>query len=120
MKPEQLKTILEEHAKWRADPNTGTRADLSDANLIGADLSDAVGIAALLNCDGWQLTIVQHNDGPRFHAGCRWFTEKEARAHWDEDHAEPKHAAIMLAGCEALLALTKAMGWPEIQDADQN
>lgn len=40
MKPEELKTILNDHAKWlRGDG--GKQADLHNANLIGADLSGA-------------------------------------------------------------------------------
>ena len=41
MTPTQIKKILANHAKWRADPNTGARADLSGAKLTGADLSRA-------------------------------------------------------------------------------
>ena len=37
--PEELKTILEEHKKWRKDPTTGKRADLGHMDLTYADLS---------------------------------------------------------------------------------
>ena len=38
---EELKTILTEHIKWLQDPNTGARADLTGANLYGANLTGA-------------------------------------------------------------------------------
>jgi uncharacterized protein YjbI with pentapeptide repeats len=38
MNATKLKNILSEHAKWLADNETGTRADLSDANLRDSDL----------------------------------------------------------------------------------
>ena len=37
----QLKKILADHAKWLAAPSTGSRANLSGADLFRADLSGA-------------------------------------------------------------------------------
>ena len=37
----QLKKVLAEHAKWLADPRTGSRANLAMADLSGANLSGA-------------------------------------------------------------------------------
>ena len=37
----QLKKILADHAEWRANPNTGSRANLSEADLFRANLSEA-------------------------------------------------------------------------------
>ena len=37
----QLKKILADHAEWRANPNTGSRANLSEADLCRANLSEA-------------------------------------------------------------------------------
>ena len=45
---EALKNILDLHKKWVNDEDGGARADLSDANLIGADLIDANLIGAKL------------------------------------------------------------------------
>ena len=36
-----LSSILTAHAAWLADPSTGTRADLSEANLSGVVLREA-------------------------------------------------------------------------------
>jgi len=41
MTTDQLQIIIAEHAKWLTDPNTGARANLADADLIGVDLSGA-------------------------------------------------------------------------------
>jgi hypothetical protein len=39
--PDQLKTILKDHAAWRADKTKGRRANLGGAHLSGANLSGA-------------------------------------------------------------------------------
>jgi hypothetical protein len=39
--PEELKSILDAHAKWRCGEDGGSRANLADACLAGADLTDA-------------------------------------------------------------------------------
>ena len=39
--PEELKTILDQHRKWRNGEVGGWRADLADANLARANLADA-------------------------------------------------------------------------------
>src|SRR5208282_1439323 len=41
MKPEELKQILEVHAKWVRGETGGIKADLRSANLSGADLRSA-------------------------------------------------------------------------------
>ena len=41
MKPEELKIILDKHIKWLNSENDGERANLSDADLRFANLSDA-------------------------------------------------------------------------------
>jgi len=41
MTTEQLKDILDKHAKWRRGEPGGARANLADANLAGANLADA-------------------------------------------------------------------------------
>jgi len=41
MNASELKVILDKHSKWSKDSTTGTRADLSDADLIGANLREA-------------------------------------------------------------------------------
>lgn len=37
--PAELAVILAEHAKWLANPSTGTRSDLTGADLTRANLS---------------------------------------------------------------------------------
>ena len=85
-------------------------ADLSGANLDSTDLSDAHSILTAGPCDGWMMYAVQHDDGIRIHAGCRWFTVAEAVAHWHGQERK-EHDAKMLAGVDALLALARAHGW---------
>ena len=42
MDKDRLKNILESHGKWLKDEGGGERADLSGANLRGADLSEKI------------------------------------------------------------------------------
>lgn len=96
-------------------------ANLSGADLAGADLDSAdlssvhlVGAKNILcagPCDGWIMYLIRGDDGDhRLQAGCHWFTQAEARTHWNgENHAE--HDAKMIAGIDALLALARAEGW---------
>jgi len=86
--------LLAAYAGWQRDFRG---ADLSGANLSGvnlsgaylsgADLSGAKGIVFVYGFDkrGYTLYRVQWADGPRFRAGCRFFAEAEARAHWGGD-----------------------------------
>ena len=39
--PEELKTILDQHKLWLEDTSSGTRANLTGANLRRADLTEA-------------------------------------------------------------------------------
>jgi uncharacterized protein YjbI with pentapeptide repeats len=41
MTPDEIKDVLEKHAKWLNNEEGGEKADLHGANLSGADLSDA-------------------------------------------------------------------------------
>ena len=43
MDADKLKFILMDHEQWLADSNTEKRADLTDANLTGADCADLAG-----------------------------------------------------------------------------
>ena len=54
MTPDEIKTMLDNHAKWLADPATGKRADLREANLSGADLCGADLTGATI-WTGWRL-----------------------------------------------------------------
>jgi len=140
---EQLAEILEKHAKHlRGDP-VGERANLSGANLscadlyganlyganlscadlYGANLSGAKSILRISSLDGYDLVLVEHEDGPRIGAGCRWFTYEEARKHWgDPVNCTPRgsmedairHCRLMLTGVAALLELAHALGWKGI------
>ena len=57
-------------------------ANLSGAYLSGANLSGAKGAFQVGEPNGYTVAVVQHEDGIRVAAGCRWFTWEEARAHW--------------------------------------
>ena len=49
MNPNVLARVLDQHKSWLSDPVTGKRADLSDAILIGSNLSDAILSDAILS-----------------------------------------------------------------------
>ena len=49
MDEEEVKAVLAEHKKWLKDRTTGKRANLTWANLTGADLTWAT------ICQGWEL-----------------------------------------------------------------
>ncbi len=67
-------------------------ANLSEANLHGADLRGAKGIVcAGTDRRGYRFVGVLHADGWRVAAGCRWFTVPEAVAHWT---AKGNHDAL--------------------------
>jgi hypothetical protein len=55
-----------------------------------------------------------------FRAGCRYFTDAEAREHWggakqrgDWANYKPGHGARMLAAIDALIELAKGQEWPD-------
>ncbi len=91
-----------------------TRAYLRGADLTGADLARADGVLAIGPIDTWIMYAVRFPYGPRIKAGCRWFTEAEARKWWGKGGAAQDtvtHGPRMLAGVDALMALAKAHGW---------
>ncbi len=93
---------------YRADL---TGAYLAWATLTGADLTGAIGIAnGGTDSRGHRWVAVQHDDGPRISAGCRWYTLAEAHKHWDGEHEDGEAVGIE---CRARLALleTLAKGW---------
>ena len=103
-------------------------ANLRSANLIfadlrSADLSSARGLGDFFQLgpiDTWWMSISLKESGWMFRAGCRYFTEAEAREWWRPENlpawtkgSAPDHGARMLAGVDALIALAKAHNWPE-------
>ena len=137
---EQLAEILKLHAMWRFGTQGGSRANLSganlrganlsradligadlggadlrDANLSGADLRGAVGILRGPWLDGYEVFLVRWPDGPRYKAGCRWFTIEKSREHWGKQEGRTddadRHCRIMLTGLAALLEIAKQLGW---------
>ena len=89
-------------------------ANFSGASFHGANFFGVEGILHVGPVDGWDMYAVRWDDGPRIKAGCRWFTVSEAREWWGKGGAagnKPEHGPLMLAGLEALLALTKNQGW---------
>jgi uncharacterized protein YjbI with pentapeptide repeats len=58
-------------------------ANLQNTNLQEANLTDVKGIVCLgIDPRGYRFVGVQHDDGWRISAGCRWFTIDEAKTHW--------------------------------------
>ncbi|MCB1460934.1 MAG: pentapeptide repeat-containing protein [Nitratireductor sp.] len=99
-----------------------SRADLSYANLSGANLSGAEQgddriIDGGLRSDGYRFFLTRTEPGEfRVKAGCRNFTVKEAKAHWDE--TRPKGEAL---GDETrliikhMLAIAKLREWKPLE-----
>ena len=113
----ELAEILAAHRAWAVGQAVGKRADLRGAYLLGAYLHGVTGVLCVGPCDSWLMYAVQHDDGPRIQAGCHWFTVDEARKYWaPENHSrwtrpDAEHGERMLAGLDALLALSRAHGW---------
>ena len=55
MTPDELKKIIDDHAKWLRNENGGGHANLSGANLRDANLSDADLRGANLDYSCWPL-----------------------------------------------------------------
>ena len=95
----------------------GEDADLRGADLRGADLGGAyLGGAHLIDAGqdrrGYRFVGVKQEAGYMIHAGCRWYTTKEAKAHWNHahDNDEPLKSEI-LAKLRLIAATAKARGW---------
>jgi hypothetical protein len=104
-----------------------SRADLSGADLRGADLYMAdLYMADLRKAHLSRANLIigpQRSDGYVFHlirdragvcmvrAGCRYFTVKEARAHWRKTRKGTQLGAESLAAVNYLVAAAKAAGW---------
>ena len=91
-------------------------ANLSDANLSGADLSGADHILRGPYLDGHEVFLVRFQDGPRYKAGCRWFTVAQAHEHWrdlsrHQREDAKRHCDLMLTGLAGLLEVGKLLGW---------
>jgi len=91
-------------------------ADLRDANLGGANLRGAyLGGASIIDAgrDSRGHRFLARDGKPvMIHAGCRWFTLEEAKAHWVEAH---KTDTALHAECNAKIKLIEAVatarGW---------
>ncbi len=95
-----------------------SRANLSGADLSGADLSgaDLYGADHILRgpcLDGHEVFLVRFEDGPRYKAGCRWFSVAQAKEHWNnpEHGGGRKHCVLMLTGLAGLLEVAHLLGW---------
>lgn len=77
-------------------------ADMRETNLRGADLSDAYGyVCAGWDQRGYHFFGVQHADGWRVSAACRWFTLAEAEAHWTKRGNEDALARVAIVRAAA-------------------
>ena len=77
-----LPHILEQHRLWRRGEG-GSRANLSGANLSGADVIDGG-----QRSDGYRFVGSVHNDQLMIGAGCRYFTIAEGRDHWQRTRGD--------------------------------
>ena len=87
-------------------------ADLSKANLSGANLFGANLIVGGYRSDGFCFLLYKEPDGTvKLRAGCRYFSIKEAKAHWLATRNGTqlgRESAALIAG---LVAQAKACGW---------
>ena len=88
-------------------------ASLKGATFIGAKLAATTGIIDTgTDSRGHRWVAVQHDDGPRIKAGCRWYTLSEAHEHWDGPHELGEIVGIECRSRLALLeTLAKSKGW---------
>ena len=88
-------------------------ANLEGANLEGVNLTGATGIIDTgTDSRGYRWVAVQHDDGPRIKAGCRWYTLAQAHEHWDGDHDISEAVGIECRSRLTLLeTLAKDKGW---------
>ena len=99
-----------------------TGANLSHADLRGADMGGSSQIDAGQDRRRYRFVAVMWDDGYRIAAGCRWFTQQEARAHWWDDGYEG--SAEQKAECQAKVVLIETVaivrGWtvPAAQAAE--
>ncbi len=83
-------------------------ADLSGANLYGADLSGAKGVLSCGSPYSWHVVAIGTKNGLRITAGCRWFTFKEATAHWKK---RGKARSLMIPLLTYIKAAAKQKKW---------
>ena len=97
-------------------------ADLSDANLSGAvlsradlsgaNLSRANLIVAGNRSDGYSFYAIREKSGEvMVKAGCRYFTIKEARAHWKKTRGGTRLGKESLALVAHIVTMAKIAGW---------
>jgi uncharacterized protein YjbI with pentapeptide repeats len=85
MTQDELKEVLRLHGMWLRDEAGGKRANLSRADLSGANLRGAKGIIRIgPSKDGCEFFAVRRDGAVWIKAGCRWFTAADARAHWQK------------------------------------
>jgi hypothetical protein len=87
-------------------------ANLFGANLFGANLYRANLIVGGYRSDGFCFLLYKEPDGTvKLRAGCRYFSIKEAKAHWLATRNGTqlgRESAALIAG---LVAQAKACGW---------
>ena len=121
MTKDELKLILEEHAKWvRGDG--GKRADLRGADLRGANLRGAnlgndrkaVGLIARVTriYEPYEFFAWRTDKGDIIKAGCRFMSVDEYRAHVAKEYPGTTKAAETLAILDFIEARFKAVGGP--------
>ena len=87
-------------------------ADLTGANLRGAKLMRANLIVGGQRSDGYLFLLYRHTNGDvRVRAGCRYFSVKEAKAHWLATRKGTQLGKESLALIAGLVALAKIAGW---------
>ena len=87
-------------------------AHLRGANLRGADLRGADLIDAGQDTKGYRFIAYKYNGEVIVTVGCRTFTLKEAKAHWEKQHLDkPELHAECNAKIKLIATVAKAKGW---------
>jgi hypothetical protein len=87
-------------------------ADLSGANLSGAHLARADLIVGGHRSDGYAFMLHKELDGAvKLKAGCRYFSIKDAKAHWLKTRKGTQLGKESTALIVGLVAQAKACGW---------
>ena len=88
-----------------------------NARVSGNAQVETVNITAT-RTDGYTFLVAPTPDGPRIIAGCRYFTFKEAKAHWKETRGGSRLGDESLAIVKHLEAMAKLNGFDKpVKDA---
>lgn len=97
MTTEQLKRVLELHDKWVKGEEVGVRADLSEANLSGANLRWAKNITSFgpMPTSGRMVYAVRYDIGWMVQSGCFWVDLDKLESRVKSSHNCPVYLGVI-------------------------